>query len=346
MRLSRASLERRVDSGSMGEAGRPILEAAELAHASAWDLAARLLDEEQLTRSRQAIDAWAEQLGDVDEDAVLTPPSIEEIAKTTETESGGGGLAGLLALDPLAGLEPTTREIALARLFAERALFVGKHAPQIVRAQLELAALQARQQPETAQLLRDIDEISSALEEFGGVAGGLPELVRTEREAAIAQVLDGLEAQREGLVRDLEAAQEPVDEILVSSRATLEAAQRTSSELNGLVTAVGTFLDRFEPEPGAEPEPAGPPARPFDITEYEAAVARLGDTARELTTLVAEIERSLPEVERMVDAAAQRGEQSIDHAFARALQLGLVLIAAAALAAFALRKLAPRARGA
>ena len=346
MRLGRTGVERRVESDAMGEAGRPILEAVDLVHTRAWDLAARLLDADQLARARKAIDAWAEQLGEVDDDAVLTPPSIEEIAKTGGAQAEGGGLAGLLTLDPLAGLEPTTREIALARLFAERALFVGKHAPEIVRAQLELALLQVRRQPETAQLLENVDGFGEAARALADVSDELPDLVRSEREAAIAQVFDELDAHAAGLVAELEAASEPVTGVLDSSRAALAAAEQASARLDELVASVDAFVARWDrPEDAPPEEEEGPPARPFDITEYGDAVTRLGETARELTTLVNELDASVPELQRLVDNAAARGEGAVDHAFARGLVLGLALIAAAAAAAIAVRRVPSRRAG-
>ena len=66
---------------------------------------------------------------------------------------------------------------------------------------------------------------------------------------------------------------------------------------------------------------------------------RIGAAAAELRALVTELDASLPEVQRLVDEAARRGEASVDHAFRRGLQLGLILIAAAAGAALLVRRL-------
>jgi len=46
-------------------------------------------------------------------------------------------------------------------------------------------------------------------------------------------------------------------------------------------------------------------------------------------------------VQRALDETAARGERAIDHAFVRALELGLALIAAAGLALWLLRRRAP-----
>jgi hypothetical protein len=115
-----------------------------------------------------------------------------------------------------------------------------------------------------------------------------------------------------------------------------------TGELNALVAAVDVFLDRFERPEGEPPPEPSEPGRPFDITEYGDTAGRLGDAAAELRQLVATLDESLPQVEQMVDAAATRGEETVDHAFRRGLQLGLILIAAVAAAVLVVRLLVAR----
>ena len=152
-----------------------------------------------------------------------------------------------------------------------------------------------------------------------------------------------------GLVADLEAAEEPAQKILSEARLTLESAEKMSVALEEALGALDGFVGRFhtKKEPGAEPEPEPeppPPAEPgaqrkrFDIADYGDAAERIGVAANQLTELVATLEQSLPEAQTLMDEAALRGEHAIDHAFQRGLVLGLILIAAAALGAFLVRR--------
>jgi hypothetical protein len=208
-------------------------------------------------------------------------------------------------------------------------------------------------------VLNDLERLTRSIEQIGSTAAALSESVRLEREAAVRQVADAFSAEREaairqigdelaaqraGLVRDLETSQAPLTALLQGSRDTLVAAEHASTELAGAVHALDGFVGRFEEE--AEPGPAPPPtepAKPFDITEYGASAERIGTAARDLTALVAELDSSLPELQRLVDVAAQRGEQGATRVVRQALLAGLALIAAAALATILVRRLARRA---
>jgi len=265
-------------------------------------------------------------------------------------QTSGGSLLGMIQLDPLAGLEPAAREVAQARATIERMLFWAQRLSFVVQDQLELSLLRLRRQPEVLEVLASLEQTSHALAEFSATAATLPQALSTEREAALRQVADELDAQRAGLVQDLERAQEPLQQLLGESRATLTAAATMSSELTSAVRALDDFVGRFDDEE-PEPEPAqpsaapaaaaepAPPGKPFDVSEYGTAAERIGTSAGELRALLQELDRSLPRLEGALDTAVQRGEQTIDHAFRRGLVLGLALILAAALAVLAVRRL-------
>jgi len=189
---------------------------------------------------------------------------------------------------------------------------------------------------EVRGVLSDSERVSKAAASLAETAAALPEAVRKEREAAVAQISAELALQRQGLIADLQAAEEPSRKLLADARATLEAGAQMSTALQGAITSLDTFLDRFDKPPapaGAQPAPdsAQPPGKPFDVSEY-------GASARELDSMLQTLGRELPAVQRALDETAARGERAIDHAFVRALELGLALIAAAGLALWLLRR--------
>jgi hypothetical protein len=195
--------------------------------------------------------------------------------------------------------------------------------------------------------LADSERISKAAASLAQTAAELPAAVAKEREAAVQQISDQLALQRQGLVSDLEKAEAPSRKILGDARATLEAGAQMSTALQGAIATLDTFLGRFDKPAAADGAPAAPaaePGKPFDVSEYGEAATHLGAAAHEIDTLVQTLDQKLPQVQRVLDEAAQRGEQTIDHAFVRGLELGLALIGAAALAVFALRRLAPRSK--
>lgn len=167
-----------------------------------------------------------------------------------------------------------------------------------------------------------------------------------EREAALKQISEELSLQRQGLIEDLEQAEAPTRKILADTRTALEAGAQMSTALDGALKTLDTFLARFDtpPPPVGAPPPPPPaePGKPFDITEYGETATRLTATLHEINTLAQTLDHEMPQVERMLSEAEQRGTQAIDHAFRRGLQLGAFLIAAVALAVLTVRWISAR----
>jgi hypothetical protein len=80
------------------------------------------------------------------------------------------------------------------------------------------------------------------------------------------------------------------------------------------------------------------------VTEYGQAAESIGAGASQISALVIDLERGLPEIQRLVEQSAARGERSIDRAARRLLEVGLSLIAAAAFAAWLVHRLGRRVR--
>jgi hypothetical protein len=314
-----------------------------------WTILGEFLHQDQIAKFRQVATDWEALQAGKGEEMSAQPPNFLEALKALRADEGtSSGLLGFLQLDPLAGLEPAAREVALSRQFAERMLFWAQRLSAMVEDEVELAVLRAQRMPEVAGVLADLARVSAAADSLSATAAALPEHVASERDAALKQLSAEITAQREGLVRDLETAQAPLETLLGESRQTLEAAATMSTELTAALVALDAFVGRFDkpkdpnapPEP--EPDPNAPPKKPFDITDYGATAERVGVMAGELRELVATLDASLPQVEQMVGTAAAGGKETVDHAFRRGLQLGLALIAAAAVAALLVRWIGAR----
>jgi len=218
----------------------------------------------------------------------------------------------------------------------------------VVATQVELLTMKLTQQPDVQSMLADSERVSKAAESIAETAAKLPDSVRVEREAAVKQIAEELTTQRHGLVADLEQAQEPAQKLLAQAQATLIAGEHMSTALQGTIGSLDTFIGRFDkPEPAGAPAPPPssepePPGKPFDIAEYGVAAIHLGDAARDLNGLISTIDSSVPELQRVLGEAAQRGDQTIDHVYRRGLTLGATLIALAALAALCVRWISSR----
>lgn len=302
-----------------GEADRPMVLAFQALEKDAWNVASTVLTPAQQTAVREALETWRQENPDLAAAAFVRIPAFRDIFKLRPDEDPQkkSGLGDLLSVDPLSGLEPAVREIEQTRQFGERTMFYLQRAPLILSAQIELLGLKFARMPETQSALQDSQRISQAAASIADTAAKLPEELR---------------AQRAGLVADLEHSQEPVRKILSDARATLDSGAQMSTALQGAIASLDKFVGRFqENEPAAQPAAPAEPGKPFDVAEYGLAAEKVGASARELNGLVTSLDRSLPQV-----------QQTIDHAFARGMQLGGLLIALAAAAVLAVRWISGR----
>jgi len=338
-----------------GEANRPMIDSLVQLEEGVWSIADEGLTDEQLRQVREIVATWL--AGD--------PAShVVDVAKlpgfgdlTGQSKAGPGSVVGeitsLISVDPLSGLEPAVREVQQTRLLAERAFYYLQRLPELLSARVELLALRSSQSAEVGGALASVERASQAAASLAATAEALPASFATEREAAFTQLSRELTVQREGLVHDLETARAPLTELLEGTRGTAEAGRAMADSLTETLQALDTFVGRFagkdqEPSGSAPPSSApsaadGEPAgRPFDITDYGATAERIGVAARELGTTIATLERSLPEVRRVLDEFAARADRSLDHAALRALQLLCAALAGTALASLLVRRISLR----
>jgi hypothetical protein len=341
-----------------GEADRPVLEVLKNLESGAWSLAEQGLTKDQATKVRNVLLSWLESNpATLDLDMTKLPDASVLFARTETDEGegeGGGGLlhelGGLMTVDPLSGLEPAVREVERSRQLAERLFYYVKRMPELLGVRVELLVLKTLREPEVLGTLASLDTASRAVESLAATAATLPDRVATEREAALAQISSELTAQRAGLVQDLETSHEPLTELLEQARGTVESSRAMSEALTETLLALDAFVGRFDKgdeaatAESAQAEPAQDEAkgRPFDITDYGATAEQIGVAAQRLGETVATLDRSLPELQRMLDEAAERGARTVDHAFVRGLELLGVALAGAAIAVLVVRRVSLR----
>ncbi len=320
-----------------GESARPLQVAFLRVEKDGWALLDCYLDDQALAEARRVLVKWRERNPLIRYESFAESPSFRTLVagQPDDEESGAPTLLGLIGLDPAASLEPAARGVERARQFGLRTLFFLKHSPRLVSAELEYNMLRLRSSSEGLQVLSNAERLTASLESFAATADALPEMLREEREA---------------LTRSLEQAEEPLTRLLEEARTTLDAGAKMSAGVNGAVHTLDAFVGRFDDEsddsdePDAPAEPSDRPSKPFDVSEYGEAAERLGAGAREISAMVTDIERGLPELQRTVEQSAARAEGSIDHAARRLLEVGLLLIAAAAFAAWLVHRLGRRVR--
>ena len=317
-----------------GVSAQPMLEMARSSETNLWGLTGTVLNSKQQDELRHAIIAWRQE-HPVPENVLGAPAAsfATEAVRAKKTDAAApGSVFGLLGLDPLSGLDPATREIALTRMFAERALFVTQWMPTLLRWQVERMILNAMTMPQTQQLIANYTQITASVDRFARVAEQLPGQISVQREA----LLKALEAQ-EGNLTPL------VNEV----RQTITAGSQMSSSLNTMLTTFDALMNRFgvgETNTGAS---SGTNSEPFRILDYSQTATRLEAAARQLTELVRSVDQTLgspnlaklsTEAAPVIQSAQSAGKEIVDYAFWK----GTLLVAIVLVAALIYRFLAAR----
>lgn len=325
--LAICAYERRVHelywSKRYGDADEAMLRVWTSLHEEGHDVVGRLLSPELATSVKTLLARWEESATDPDELQRAGPPRFEDLAARDDDPRESVSLFGALGLDPFDSIEPAAREIALARELGERTVFLAQRAPRTLAWRSELLALRLGRQPDVQTALESVERTSKAIE---SAAATLPERMRVEGQALIADLQHAATRQREGLFDDLERTAEPTKEMLSATQETLKAATRLAEAIGATKLAFAE-ADADERAALANAEPAAA-SKPFDPAEYTELAVELTRVLEELNTTTQHLETALPAAERGVDAAAARLERSVDHAFDGAVRLVLITIGA------------------
>lgn len=269
---------------------------------------------DQVIRETQESQIEGQWLGIVD---------LPELLSSSRLARSGGGrgstnLFSILGLDPFAGLDPATREIAESRQFGERLLFNVQRMPVLLRLNAELLATQVAADLGLDRAQASLDRATFAMEQVAETAAGLP---------------DRLSAERAQIVADMRAEADRLGALARDYRGLFDAATTTAGTADQALQTFAGVMQRFEPDNG---QPATPP-RPFEITEYAETANRISEAAVNLSGLMSRVQETLdspsatrltPEVEALLAGAEERARRWLYTAFA----LGCGLIVCAGLA--------------
>jgi hypothetical protein len=171
-------------------------------------LAERALTAEQLAEIDRLTERWLEANPDRRFAAYVRFSEFAEARQVVTGQRSTGGrpsnVLGFLFIDPLSGLDPTTREIEQARLFAERAFLYLQRMPVLVSWQAELFFIDTVSEPEVVRLLSNADSVTRSVEtmtaEVEAIRVQLPDMIATERAAALDRIADIIDSQRNAAI--------------------------------------------------------------------------------------------------------------------------------------------------
>ena len=324
--LSRMVMEDSWVGEKYGERAAPLRDAHRALEPGAWALVADLIAESQIQQLHEVIDEWRRRNPNV---RAVANVHFNDFARTVgrprpgEAQSGGS-LFALIGLDPLGNLDPAVQEIAQTRYLAERTIYYLQRAPKLLDMQVERLTFQFFALPETRAWLSDLQRVSLASEAIGNVAQELPDVVAREREAIIRQFMQELGAQQQQMLA-----------LVTEVKGALEAGTATSDSLQGTLRGIDTLLVRFDK--GEEPSTPATPAKPFDIADYASAAREFTATAKQLESLVAQLNAGAPGIDQLAQRTTANLSDLIDRAFWRLVVLIVVVVVATLLAVLTYR---------
>lgn len=337
-----------------GESGQLYVKAAQRMEDEGWKLAEQVLSEQDITQLKELIAVYRK---DNPDDVAVWWTRFSEFSGYREQFSVAGVGQGIVDVfvpvgGAVQGLD-TTNDVA------ERATWLAARQALIIQWRVELTYLQTLSNPETIRVLEDIEKVSETI-------ANLPEEVAAERRAILEALDDQQSSLRQtiddantavdnvksaidkanttvgevntvvdnarGAIADVQAtieqgtaAMDKAEQILPNAESTLAQLEKTSDSLNNTLQTVGAIAKEMESDPDA------PPGRPFDITEYTAALQEAGTTLQELNTVLASVDKTAEptRLDATLDTLEGRFSALIWQAGFVVVAVGLILIIAA-----------------
>jgi hypothetical protein len=146
---------------------------------------------------------------------------------------------------------------------------------------------------------------------FAQTTAQLPQLIAEQRKEAIQQILDGLTSQ-----------ESQFNNMAANTRDAFTAGNQMAQSVNDATKSLDSFV-RYVTAPNTNQTTTVTNRHPFNVLDYGVAASQIGDAARDLNTLLTNLNASAPlfaELSRQTKAHAD----AVAH---RAVWSGIFLIA-------------------
>lgn len=350
--LQRALLEKNIVPQYFGTESDRLVQTFQTSEQEIKGLASKALTPEQIAEIDRLIAQWLENNPDRVYAGYVrfSEFSAARQVSTAQAQKGrAGNVLGFLFIDPLAGLDPTTREIEQARLLAERAFFYMQRMPMLISWQAELLVMDTVSEPESRTVLTSVESLTLSVEQISQEVNELnerfPELVSAERQAileqldqtidvqrqkSIEQALDGLSAERKALIDQLAAQEEDLRPMITDLRNAVDSATALSDSVRSTTEQFEQLAKVLHLD-----EPSDPDAEPTDLADVAEVLRETTRAAEELvrlsesikgTTDPAALEERLVMIEQRLVNAENTANRIMDRAFRLAMTLVIALV--------------------
>jgi hypothetical protein len=200
--------------------------------------------------------------------------------------------------------------------------------PVLIGWQSEVVAYEIAGQPESRQILSNAQQLATSAEIFSRTAEQLPKVINDQRQAAVDQVFDRLNAE------ELKTR-----ELLVETRQTLTAGSAAAQAVNAAIKSLDDFVRYVSPPTTSTSTNSGPP---FNVLDYGLAASQIGAAAKDLNATLETMNRTTPELVNLSRDATANANRVVTRAFWLGVVLVLILLVGAVLAGVSYRVAAKR----
>ncbi|MGB7161295.1 MAG: hypothetical protein WBD40_24770, partial [Tepidisphaeraceae bacterium] len=280
--LKRHAVEEHWIPNLLHEEGAPVLEAFRRGETDVWAIGGKSLSSAQLDQLRVIIDQWRR---DNPAQYYVSHIRFTDFATSMNVGAGSphvkmpGNVFGLLYIDPLANLDPVTRELRDYRALTERIVFLVNRMPIVLSWQLDFITQRATSGPQIVAFVESTARFADSTKQFAEAAARVADatketadavtrtadaivkvpddlaverkaaieqvdvVVAAQSKAAIDQVMAGVTAQREAVARDLDAQEGRLRQLVADVKGVVERADQAGLSIN---TATGQTITTTE----------------------------------------------------------------------------------------------------
>lgn len=325
-----------------GDEVAPIVEGFRKAEADIWAYAGTILTKEQQNKMMGLITDWRRENPDL---VFFSSVRFSEFGKTrgVSDSSAARSSGGLFR-----SISKATAQVEEARLLAERAMYLGSRIPLMTGAFANVWVSSLLQNPEVSSVVSDLRQMSDVSNRLATVAEKLPDDIAKERQATIDQLVDRISKERYRTVKQVVGALSKereatilqiAEQVAKERRQTIEEFVAEEKRIRGLLTdlkltlqsgnevlvSTNAILERLNLQQAQAD--TGTPARPFDISEYQATLQEASGAISQIHDLVKTLDqmgldKTLPLIVSAFEKAEEKGARWVLQAF----MLGVLLI--------------------
>jgi hypothetical protein len=298
-----------------GDRAPSLITAIRTMRVEAWELAARVLTQEQLELLDYIILEWRRTHRDINQVAFVKFDDfagVRAAALLSDFKAGGGFLA------PVNEANQVMKD--WARL-TERAFWYSKRAPSLAGIEAEGAVNEILAAPEIGALIQTADRL-------GKTAESVPQTIEAQRKAFFTE-LDARQQLLTNTLADLRHILGEANNVGQTACLLNTNVQQTLLVLGDTLKVVGGVGQQF----GLDKPSTNPPGRPFDIQDYAAALIRLNEVitnAQQLSVSADQMVRSpgwnnaMQDVRELADRRLDRALRNVCLAFGLAFVLAVI----------------------